>query len=255
MLGEFAINPTKPYAIFDGGSKHVAIHRATAPGYEGRAWFHPASSLSSTLDASPKTPAANLFYESDQIASTPVDFSFGGEVNIIMPGIDSHHFDGFATGPPEAFFADGGMPLDTDVDDLIEFDDDDDEDDGEDNIDLTALIDFGDTSSEEDANMQSEVETPISSSFKTRPASNSVSSAANNYDQDIKHPTRENVLAWQRRADPPNDWYDLASNYQLSSPSKTRGNPATKPVNFTSPPRKTKSRLAKATSTSPILAE
>lgn len=167
----------------------------------------------------------------------------------MMSGVDQSLFDGFSTGPPEAFFADTGMTIENDVGDLVDLSDDDDEDDGEDNIDLTALIDFGDTSSEEDANMESEMETPISSS-KTKPALGSRSSSTHDQGKDVKHPTRENVLAWQRRDEPSSDWYDLASNYQLSNPSRSRAN-TTKPVNFTSPPRKVKTPLRKGASTSP----
>ncbi|MCJ1314025.1 hypothetical protein MMC25_007705 [Agyrium rufum] len=165
-LGSFTVNSSKAVAVVDRTGKHMVIFGPTKPVRPRQLRTEYSNSASSSVMTSPKasfTELARAISGGRDDPSEPSSQEMMGPMigigaNLMIPGLlqdasssENNVFGGQISGPPEAFYSINN--LDDEV--LSENDIGDTFDDHEMKLNVDDFIDFGDTSSDEDATVQS----------------------------------------------------------------------------------------------------
>ncbi|KAL4809998.1 hypothetical protein BDV18DRAFT_130087 [Aspergillus unguis] len=156
LMGTFVADPHKPVALVDCTGKHLVIIPAYASSRHD--WLESAAtSVCGTANNSPRAQTMHLVDESDTdaLVSPNIDLSpmLASSANLMMTALGNDIAPGGQVmGPPEAFYPSREFAIDS------SFEEDDEDEDPEAQLNVNDFIDFGDGSSDEEMDKESDEE-------------------------------------------------------------------------------------------------
>ncbi|KAL4921941.1 hypothetical protein BDW62DRAFT_173702 [Aspergillus aurantiobrunneus] len=154
LMGTFVADPHKPVALVDCTGKHLVIIPAYASSRHD--WLESAAtSACGTANNSPRATTMHLIDESDTdaLVSPNMDLSpmLASSANLMMTALGNDITPGGQVmGPPEAFYPSRDFAIDS------SFEEDDEDEDPEAQLNVDDFIDFGDGSSDEELDKESD---------------------------------------------------------------------------------------------------